>query len=72
MSGLLKAGIIRGRPHGARAEKAVPFPSPAFKHLRSDLIKMSAIAASISLRLVGGITPGSRVPALGDAEHDFP
>ena len=46
MSGLLKAGIIRGRPHGARAEKAVPFPSPAFKHLRSDLIKMSAIAAS--------------------------
>jgi hypothetical protein len=33
MSGLLKAGIIRGRPHGARAEKAVPFPSPAFEYL---------------------------------------
>jgi Protein of unknown function, DUF417 len=33
---------------------------------------MSAIAASVSLRLVGGITPESWLPALGDAEHGFP
>jgi xanthine dehydrogenase YagT iron-sulfur-binding subunit len=33
---LVKAGIIWGRPNGARAEKAVPFPSPAFEYPRQS------------------------------------
>jgi hypothetical protein len=29
----VKPGVIWDRPNGARTEKAVPFPSPAFEYL---------------------------------------